>query len=433
MTHRLQRALEQLYGLERRRDKLGLDGELALLAALGNPHASFRSVHVAGTNGKGSVCAIVEHVLRAAGPRTGLYTSPHLVDFRERIRVNGQWASEDALAARLDAIQALPEGVDRTFFEVATALAFDHFAREQVDWAVVEVGLGGRLDCTNVLQPEVCAITSIGLDHAEILGETHEAIAAEKAGILKSGVPCVSGVEHDTASPVIARIARERGTPLVQARDLVQVTEAQLGPWGTRLAVEVEPWGAFRLSLALRGRHQVENARVALAVLHELTRRGVHIPLEAVRAGFNAARWPGRLEPCPTVRRLWWDGAHNLDGLRRLGQAWHDDMHMEPPVAIVFAVARDKDARSMLARLHALAPAATVWLARTRSERAADPQVLAELARGVGLGAELAPDVPAAVQAALDSRPDGRVLLCGSLFAVGEAMAVYGGAPGESA
>ncbi len=433
MTHRLQRALEDLYGLERRRDKLGLDGELALLAALGDPHRAFRSVHVAGTNGKGSVCALVERVLRAAGVRTGLTTSPHLVDFRERIRVDGRWASEDALAARLDAIQALPAGADRTFFEVATALAFDHFARERVDWAVVEVGLGGRLDCTNVLAPEVCAITSIGLDHAEILGESHEAIAAEKAGILKPGVPCVSGVEHDTASPVIARIARERGAPIVQARDVVQVTEAQLGPWGTRLAVEVEPWGAFRLSLALRGRHQVENARVALAVLRELTQRGVAISLDAVRAGFTAARWPGRLEPCPTVRRLWWDGAHNLDGVRRLAQAWHDEMHMEPPVAIVFAVARDKDARGMLARLHALAPTAALWVTRTRSERAADPDVLAGLATALGFDVRVAADVPGGVQAALDHRPDGRVLLCGSLFGVGEAMRTLGGAPGEDA
>lgn len=433
MTHRLQHALEALYGLERRRDALGLDGERALLSALGNPHDAFRSVHVAGTNGKGSVCALVERVLRASRVRTGLFTSPHLVDFRERIRVSGRMAGEDALASRLDAIQSLPEGRDRTFFEVATALGFDHFRNERIEWAVVEVGLGGRLDCTNVLRPEVTAITSIGLDHAEILGETHEAIAAEKAGILEPGVPVVSGVEHDTASPVIARIAQERGSPLVQARDVVDVLEVQLGPWGTRLQIQMEPWGRFRLSLALLGRHQVENARVALGVLRELTARGVTIPLEAVREGFNAARWPGRLEACPDVRRLWWDGAHNLDGLRRLCTTWRDDLAMEPPVAIVFAVARDKDARGMLARLHAFAPAARVWVTRTHSERAADPAVLAELARGMHVDAELADDVPAAVRVALASRKDGRVLLCGSLFAVGEAMSAFGGAPGDVA
>src|SRR5262249_31668264 len=167
VTQDLQRRLESLWGLERRHLKPSLDGTRALLAGLGNPETRFAAVHVAGTNGKGSVCALIERVLRAAGVRTGLYTSPHLVDFRERIRVNGRWAAEDALDARLDVIEALPGAASATFFEVATALAFDHFARAQVPWAVVEVGLGGRLDSTNVLRPRVCAITSIGLDHAE--------------------------------------------------------------------------------------------------------------------------------------------------------------------------------------------------------------------------------------------------------------------------
>ncbi|MGH7740912.1 MAG: bifunctional folylpolyglutamate synthase/dihydrofolate synthase, partial [Candidatus Eiseniibacteriota bacterium] len=191
MSLDLQSALERLYGLERRKDKLGLDGERALMTALGEPQTRFRSVHVAGTNGKGSVCACIERVLREAGHRTGLFTSPHLVDFRERIRVDGRWADEAQLAERLEYLQALPAGRDRTFFEVCTALAFDDFAARGVEWAVVEVGLGGRLDCTNVIAPEVCAITSIGLDHTEILGDSIEKIAAEKAGIIKPGVPVV--------------------------------------------------------------------------------------------------------------------------------------------------------------------------------------------------------------------------------------------------
>lgn len=430
MTHRLQHALEELYGLERRRDKLGLDGTRALLGALGDPQTRFRAVHVAGTNGKGSACALIERVLRAAGARTGLFTSPHLVDFRERIRVDGVWADEDRLAARLEAIERLPEGQGRTFFEVATALGFDAFASAGVEWAVVEVGLGGRLDTTNVLAPDVCAITSIGLDHAEILGDSLEAIATEKAGIVKPGVPVVSGVEHDVASPVIARIARERGAPLIQAREAVQVDDVQLGPWGTRLRVVAEPWGAFALSMTLRGRHQVENARVALAALAQLARRGVAVPLAAVRDGFASARWPGRLEPCPGVRRLWWDGAHNLDGVRRLALAW-EDMRMEPPCAIVFAAARDKDAKGMLARLRSLAPDARRFVTRTANERALPAETLATLASEVGATAEAAPSVRDAVTRALALGEEGRVLLCGSLFAVGEAMEAFGGAPGE--
>lgn len=437
MSSTLQRQLEALYGLERRRDKLTLDGTRALLGALGEPQHAFRSVHVAGTNGKGSVCALVERVLRAARADTGLFTSPHLVDFRERIRVNGRWPGEAALSERLAAIEALPVAKDRTFFEVATALGFDWFARHGVRWAVVEVGLGGRLDTTNVLAPDICAITNIGLDHAEILGESHELIAVEKAGILKAGVPAVSGVEHDAAATAIARVAREVGAPLHQARDLVNVTQVQYGPWGTRLSIECEPWGTFRLQTALRGRHQRANARVALAVLSLLARRGVPISLNALRDGFAEARWPGRLEPSPAVRRLWWDGAHNLDGVREMAHAWREDMGLEPPVAIVFASGRDKDARAMLQRLHAFAPQARLTLTSTRSERAYATEALAELARGLGVEATTAPGVREALAPWLDHGPDGRgrasgrVLVCGTLFAVGEAMEAFGGAPGE--
>jgi dihydrofolate synthase/folylpolyglutamate synthase len=434
----LQRQLEALYGLERRRDKLGLDGTRELLAFLGEPQRTFRSVHVAGTNGKGSVCALVERVLRAARLETGLFTSPHLVDFRERIRVSGRWPDEAALAERLAHLEGPAGGRDRTFFEVATALGFDHFARHAVEWAVVEVGLGGRLDTTNVLEPEVCAITSIGLDHEEILGAGYERIATEKAGILKPGVPAVSGVEHDAAASTIARVAREVGVPLHQARDLVDVRQALYGPWGTRLVLEVEPWGSFQLQTSLRGRQQRANARVALAVLSLLAKQGVKISLNALRDGFAETRWPGRLEPSPAVRRLWWDGAHNLDGVRELAHAWREDMALAPPAAVVFATARDKDARAMLQRLHAFAPQARLVLTRSRSERALAPEALAEHATSLGVPATTAPDVREALRPWLDHGPDGRgrasgrVLLCGSLFAVGEAMEAFGGAPGET-
>ena len=431
MTQDLQQRLETLWGLERRHQKLGLDGTRALLAGLGNPEQTFRAVHVAGTNGKGSVCALVERVLRAAGLRTGLYTSPHLVDFRERIRVNGRWPEEAALDQRLDVIEALPGAASSTFFEVATALAFDHFARERVLWAVVEVGLGGRLDTTNVLEPAVCAITSIGMDHADMLGDTHAAIAAEKAGILKPGVPAVSGVDHDVAASVIARQAAHVGSPLSIARDLAHVETTQQGEWGTRLAVECPPWGRFQLQMRLMGAHQRENARIALAVLSLLAARGVTLELAALREGFAQARWPGRLEPCPAERRLWWDGAHNVEGVRRLCAAWTDDLGLAPPAAIVFAAGRDKDARSMLARLRSLAPDAKLFVTRTGNERSLSAEELLPIAASAGWRAQPAAPVADAVGAALAGSGAGRVLLCGSLFAVGDAMRAFGGSPGE--
>jgi len=429
VTQDLQRRLETLWGLERRHLKPGLDGTRALLAGLGNPETRFAAVHVAGTNGKGSVCALVERVLRAAGHRTGLFTSPHLVSFRERIRVDGRWAGEGELEAGLDRIEAIPGAAASTFFEAATALAFDHFRRHDVRWAVVEVGLGGRLDTTNVLTPAVCAITSIGLDHADLLGDTHAAIAFEKAGILKPGVPAVTGVEHDVAASVIARRAAEVGAPLAQARDVAHVNATQQGEWGSRLEVECAPWGRFQLQMGLRGSHQRENARTALAVLSELARQGVSISLRALREGFARVRWPGRLEPCPAEPRLWWDGAHNVDGMRRLCNAWTDDLGLAPPAAIVFAAGRDKDARAMLARLRSLAPGATLFVTRTANERALGAEALLALARDAGWNVQASPDVNAAIEAALAH--GGRVLLCGSLFAVGEAMRARGGAPGE--
>jgi len=418
VTRTLQSALEQLYGLERRRDKLGLDGTRALLAALGAPERRFRAVHVAGTNGKGSTCALVERVLREAGFRTGLFTSPHLVDFRERIRVSGRWADEERLFQILERIESLAEGKDRTFFEVATALGFQYFAENEIEWGVIEVGLGGRLDTTNVIDPTVCAITSIGLDHTEILGDTIERIAAEKAGIVKPGVPVILGPDLlPSARAVIGRIAAERRAPVIEAD--APAPDADCGA---------------RAPFSAVGSFEPRNAATALAVLLELRRAGVAIPSAAVDQGFREARWPGRFEPCPAEPRLWWDGAHNAEGMAALERAWRR-ARPAPPSAIVLALSRDKDVEGVLAPLARLAPHASLVATRSRSERALEPERIAEVARRAGFDARVAPDVRAACEAAwgLDPAPSASepALLTGSLFAVGEAMEAFGGAPGE--
>jgi dihydrofolate synthase/folylpolyglutamate synthase len=429
VTIRLQRRLEALYGLERRKDKLGLDGTRVLLDALGNPHTRFRSVHVAGTNGKGSVCALVERALRQAGIRTGLYTSPHLVDFRERIRVVGQWADEDWLEEALDRIEALPEANDRTFFEVATALGFLYFAERGVDIAVVEVGLGGRLDCTNVLTPLVSVITSIGLDHTEILGDTIEKIAAEKAGIIKPGVPVVLSRAQGKAHEVLASVARERGSPIVAAvtaqRVDTEVERLAAMPGERHITLWVDP-NAKPVRPGL-GRDNVDAARSAL---HALVQRGVKIPAAAIAEGFAAVRWPGRMEACPSLPRLWWDGAHNGQGLRRLGATW-PRLHPEPPGQVVLALSRDKDLPSVITELRWAFKPLHLIATRSRSERAADPAAIAAEAAHQGVRVETAPDVESAIRTALDSSDSDVVLLTGSLFAVGEAMEIFGGAPGE--
>jgi dihydrofolate synthase/folylpolyglutamate synthase len=431
VTVQLQQRLERLYGLERHKDKLGLEGTRALLGALGDPHRRFRSVHVGGTNGKGSVCALIERVLRAAGYRTGLFTSPHLVDFRERIRVDGRWVEEGWLAAALERIESLPEGSGRTFFEVCTALAFSYFAEREVEIAVVEVGLGGRLDCTNVVTPEVSAITSIGLDHTEILGDTIEKIAAEKAGIFKPGVPAVvaEGIEP-AAARVIERIAARVGASL--RRD-----DVKSGTWiGTsagkitsREALFDTAWEHVVLDPDSYACLFPQHAATAVRVLSVLRERGFRLPGSAVQQGLARARWPGRFQRCPTRPRLWWDGAHNLDGFRWHVLSWAR-ARLRPPAVIVLALGRDKDAVGILDLLRDLHPRTPLVATRTRSERAREPGDLAELAAARGLPVETAPDVRAALERALATPGEDPVLLVGSLFAVGEAMEAFGGAPG---
>ena len=426
-----QRTLEALYGLERRRSDFRLEDTARLLEALGRPQERFRAVHVAGTNGKGSVCALIERPLRAAGYTTGLFTSPHLVDYRERIRVGGRWLAEEDLEARLRAIRRLDEARGRTFFEITTALGFDAFARHAVEWAVVEVGLGGRLDSTNVLDPAVTAISSVSLDHTEILGTDLDTIAGEKAGILKPGRPAISGVRDGPASAVIASAAASRGATLHVAAEVVRIRDVRCGPDGSRFVAEVPPWGAIDLEIGLRGRHQVENAATALAVLSALAAGGVALGLGAVREGFAAARWPGRLEPCPTEPRLWWDGAHNAEGIERLARAWREDLGFAPPDAVVFASSRDKDTASMLAALREFAPRARLFVAQADHERALPAATLAEQAAALAWKAEARDSVAAAVSECLAAAGEGRALLAGSLFAVGEAMRSLAAAPGE--
>jgi dihydrofolate synthase / folylpolyglutamate synthase len=423
--------LDYLFGLEQFGIKFGLDNITALVEALGRPDRAFRSVHVAGTNAKGSVTAMVDHGLRAAGHRTGRYTSPHLVDLSERFVINGTPVAPEPLraaiarareaAASLQAIGTLAG--PPTFFEVTTAVAFELFRRERVDIAVCEVGLGGRLDATNVLTPAVSAITSIAFDHQQYLGTTLAAIAFEKAGIIKPGVPVVVGEITGSPAEVIARVAAERGAPLVWAHQGVRVGDVQAEQDGTRfrLSTAAHDYGPLWLSLA--GYHQVGNAVLAVRILEVLNDLGTAVPPAAVALGLAAVQWPGRLERIvrPGGRELLLDAAHNPAGAATLASYLVATGEKRP---LVFAAMRDKDVAGIL---NALAPAVSaIVVTRSSNRRSAEP---ADLARILGTSA---PDLPVVVRATPASALEiawemsPRIVVAGSIFLLGDVIKELG-------
>lgn len=393
-------ALDWLYGTQLTGTKLGLANMRCLAAALdlgeapGNP--PFRFLHVAGTNGKGSVCALLDSLLRAHGIDSGLFTSPHLVHFSERIRTGGQPMPGEALRRGLEELrertaewQPAP-----TFFELTTALALDHFRREGAEWIAWETGLGGRLDATNVVRPAACLITSLAIDHVEYLGPDLPGIAREKAGIIKAGVPVLT---LEGQAPEALAVLRERAAEV-----------------GAPLEIVAEEWAG---PLGLRGRHQRRHAALALAAL-----RAAGFPLrgEAVAQGLAQARWPARFD-LQEGGRIVLDGAHNRAAARHLAALWQEEFGDEP-ATVVFAAMRDKDLPGLVAEL---APIAARFIATTaRNPRAAAPGDLAALAAAFR-PTEAAPSLVEALALAR-ARPD-RILICGSLFLAGEALALLGG------
>ena len=392
-----------LLSLEHLGVKLGLEQMTKLMTALGNPHHRFPSVLVAGTNGKGSVTAMVDAALIAAGYRTGRYTSPHLERLEERFAIGGRDTSGADLDAALTRVRQAVENLTAvgefatppTFFECATAAAFRLFATASVDVATVEVGLGGRLDATNVLEPLVCAITTIDFDHQAQLGTTIESIAAEKAGIIKPGTPVVVGRLPPEADAVVAGHAGRTGAPLIRAHER------------TRLPSDLLP--------GLAGTHQRDNAIVAWAVLETLTTCGFNISDAARREGITDVRWPGRLERFTYEGRdVLLDAAHNPAGARALAAYVGDTGWMG--AALVFGAMHDKDARGMLS---ALAPVAGHIVCTTApTERAARAGDLAQLALECGASAVEVVEDPAAALDRACALSD-RIVAAGSMFLIG--------------
>ena len=382
-----QEALDWLNDTQFTGIKLGLDNTHRLLEAIGNPHQRLRFLHVAGTNGKGSVCAMLDSCLRAAGHRTGLYTSPHLVDFRERIRVDGVKISQQETADGLSRLLDATEKWDHkpTFFELSTVLAFDHFVRAGCDVVVLETGMGGRLDSTNVVTPLVSVITPIAMDHMAWLGDSLAKIAAEKAGIIKPGAPVISSPQQSSAAEVLTAKALEAGSA-------IRFIEAP-----TDIAV------------ALPGAHQLWNAAVAIASLHA---SGLLCSPEAIEKGLAIVKWPARFQR--VGERIIVDGAHNEHSAEALRSTWHDVFGTRK-AAIVFGTLRDKEYAAMLQILEKIGH--EFLFVPVRNERSEDPGALMTL---TSLPSRQFSDVPSAIKAASDTTVP--ILVTGSLFLAGEAL-----------
>jgi dihydrofolate synthase/folylpolyglutamate synthase len=412
--------------------KFGLDNIHALVGELGHPERAYPSIHVAGTNGKGSVTAIVETALRLSGHRTGRYTSPHLLRLGERIAIDGVAIEDPELEDAVEVVRAAVARLQQrglldvhpTFFEVTTATAFEVFRRRKVDVAVCEVGLGGRLDATNVLTPVACAITSIGFDHQQYLGDTLASIAGEKAGIIKPGVPVVVGELSDQAARVIDEQARLHAAPRIRAWDGVVVGRVETQPDGTQafpLRTPVHDYGV--VSLALGGAHQVGNAVVAVRLLETVDEHGVRVDPAATLRALALVRWPGRLERVQAEggREALLDAAHNAAGADALAQHL---VSIGPPRPLVFAAMRDKDATAML---RALGPVvSTIVITRASNPRSAEPDELARVARAAapGVTVEVADDVQDALARAFTHAP--AIVVAGSIFLLADVMKALG-------
>ncbi len=407
-------------GNESRTAELGLARMTALLEALGNPHRAGRFVHVAGTNGKGSTCAMIEAGARAAGLRTGLYTSPHLVEPTERIRLDGQPVRTDLFVSAFDQVHGAAERFIRegvlethpTYFETVTAMAFVLFRQLDVELAVLEVGLGGRLDATNAVTPRLCVITPVDFDHEKYLGKSLEAIAGEKAGILKPGVPAVFAPQRPEVARTLEARAAAAGVEPVWADSTWQVQNLSASASGSSF-VAAGP-DRIRIDCPLAGEHQVANAVTAVAALYCLG-----IPAQAIHEGIRQARWPGRLERISAAPEIILDGAHNPAGARALA-AYIERFYSGRRVWLIYGAMRDKAVAEMAAILFPLA--SEVIATAPCQPRAVRPELIRELAGHPRL--RTAAGLREALAIAAEARPEDAVFITGSLFLVGEARAL---------
>lgn len=420
-----QEALAYLNDLEVHGIILGLDRMRRLLSDLGDPHHRFRSIHIAGTNGKGSTAAYIVSILEASGGRVGLYTSPHLERFTERILISGEEIPTEQVARYMEKIlsiiQAAGADFKPTYFEVTTALAFAYFAEMGVELAVVETGLGGRLDATNVVVPEICVITNVALEHTEYLGNTVEEIAREKAGIIKKGVEVLTAESNPRALAVIEEICRRQSSRLSRLGpdfqvEVVAPRRSQDLQTFNYLGVD-HRWEG--LTISLLGAYQLKNAGLALAVIESLLRKGWNVSQAALRNGLSAARWPGRMEIVSSDPFVIIDGAHNPHAVQALVSTLEKEI-VYRRLILVIGILQDKDILTVVTPL--LAHTDALILTKPQYFRGADPQTVLKMVEREGLQVCVREEIPDAINHALSLyEPGDLILITGSLYTVGEA------------
>ncbi|MDT8380313.1 MAG: folylpolyglutamate synthase/dihydrofolate synthase family protein [Desulfotignum sp.] len=419
-----QQCLEKIYQLGRFGIKLELETIYDILARLGHPEKKYPCVHVAGTNGKGSTATYMASILQAAGFKTGIYTSPHLVKFNERICINGQEISDADVVDAYEAVNAADIGErNATFFEIATAMAFYHFARENVDWAVIETGMGGRFDATNIIEPSVGVITNLSIEHTQYLGTTIQALAMEKGGIIKSGIPLVTSVHQPSGIRILKQIAREKNAPLYQYKHDFFVRKNPGKPTviyrGLNLRIsEIAP--------PLPGDHQKENLGMALAACelifdkYKESDSRYQLTPDLVRLGLAGTRWPGRLEVIQQNPLVILDGAHNLKASQVLARYLSTTLAGRK-LTLVIGILDDKPYEAMLR--HLLPVACRVIITRAKIDRSLPTQVLAAAAKKIFKGpVQVIETVSEAVSHAISSSSEkDAVCIAGSLYVAGEA------------
>ncbi len=435
LSQRYQQTLDYLYSfvdysLTRQdrysADNFNLDRMKDFMTRLGNPQQAYPVFHIAGTKGKGSTAALIESAARSAGYRTGLYTSPHLIDFTERIQINRQPIQPSALVDLIERLKpVIAEVPGLTTFEITTAAAFCHFAESGVNLAVIEVGLGGRLDATNVLSPLVAVITSLSMDHMNILGSTLAAIAGEKAGIIKHGVPVVSAPQKDEARQVIRRIAAERNSVLTFVDEKYVYTGSDASLEGQNLEIRPVNSGsaAQSIRIPLLGDHQLENAATAYAAIKAADPAVISIPDDAIRRGFASVRWDARFELLSRKPWLLVDCAHNLDSAEKLREAL-TTYFPGKKILLVFGASEDKDVSGML---EVLTPLTSLVIAtRSTHPRAMAQEEIAGIVHRFGKRSQVADTIDSALAEAIkEAREDVLIVVTGSIFVAAAARQLW--------